>query len=266
MTLLLSPQPGAFGHDGFDQRPLGRGFSDDPSWLITPGMLDAPEIRQRLKQPRRQLDPYSLYISSHIALEGEYVEPSPSPSPSRSVRYASPSDDDNVQNSHLHTSDTSLDIEMPRSKRQVSPESQLLLSEAVGDGFRSQQEPQSNHDAKTSVAAIVIPESGTQIDDNGNDQLPTPTSISRSSTLVDTMDTSTDNYSASLRRTTVTRSKRSASVTRGQKRKDVKSKQTRGRDGKGDWKITKTSSPRRNAHTMVTRSKRQINSDAFVFL
>jgi hypothetical protein len=92
MNLSLTEDSDGYSNDGLDQLAHTRGFSDDPAWLITPDVLNAPHIKQRFNQPRRQLDSYALYISSHISLEGPYVEPSPSPSPTSSPRGESPVD------------------------------------------------------------------------------------------------------------------------------------------------------------------------------
>jgi hypothetical protein len=89
----LSQDSDVYSHAALDHLAHSRaGFRDDPAWLFTPDVLNAPHIKQRFKQPRRQLDPYALYISSHISLEGPYTEPSPSPSPTASPRGESPVD------------------------------------------------------------------------------------------------------------------------------------------------------------------------------
>ena len=91
MALLLSPHSDVYDDGGLHERAPPNRFSDDPAWLFSPELLSIPDIKHRLKQPRRQLSSYALYISSHIALEGPYTEPSPSPSPT-SVRASSPAD------------------------------------------------------------------------------------------------------------------------------------------------------------------------------
>ncbi len=95
MNLPLTDDSDVYTNDDPDPDPLGHsrcGYHDDPAWLITPDVLNAPHIKHRFKQPRRQLDPYALYISSHISLEGPYIEPSPSPSPTATPRGQSPVD------------------------------------------------------------------------------------------------------------------------------------------------------------------------------
>lgn len=225
---------------------------DDPRWLFAPDLLNAPDIRDRLEKPRRQLDSYALYISSHIELAGEYVEPSPSPSPPLQAQ--------------VSPLDVNEDIQMlsPIEEHEASYSYQKAtftnLEESSSIPLQSIEPVSPCHTLETSISAKIsaktksetVPRSPTWATEN--DQLPTPTSISRSSTLVDGERQLIEDF--------IIESKR-------QKSKHYKAK-TQQRDNgtkmarvpRKDNKVVKRSIPQASTHSMVTRSKSRHNYGA----
>ncbi|KAL9109571.1 MAG: hypothetical protein Q9227_005751 [Pyrenula ochraceoflavens] len=226
MAIVLSDPaepPDPLGHAILSRHASDFQRQQDPSWLFAPGLLDDPNLKARLRQPRRQLDSYALYISSHVALEGSYVEPSPSPSPTQS-RESSPfheQEQDQISRS------PPVEIIGNHSCHDVSPVS-LPMEDAdllASTGLAS---------PKPSLAIDIAAIQHADTCKDENDQLPTPRSLSRASTLVD--DASQNDKACST-----------------QEEKRVKLRSQRSRSKSKEPRQGKSSKAR--THPMVLRSK-----------
>lgn len=247
MSTMSEPPDDDTGDPGSSQR------RDDPRWLFAPDLLNAPELRDRLEQPRRQLDPYALYISSHVSLEGEYVEPSPSPSPplqpqvgnvidvNEDIQMISPIEEDDSNNIFRNSVVTNLE-------------------ESSSIPLQSIEPPNSCHGILTSISTNINTKISTHNESRSptwateNDQLPTPTSLSRSSTLVD--------GERQLMEDFILASKRQQSRSRKAKTPKKRGEKSMIRIPRKETKITKQLTSQASTHHMVTRSKSRHNYGA----
>ncbi|KAL9619898.1 MAG: hypothetical protein Q9160_005545 [Pyrenula sp. 1 TL-2023] len=231
---------------------------DDPRWLFAPDLLNAPDLRDRLEKPRRQLDSYALYISSHVELEGQYIEPSPSPSPHLQAQVDSPlEDNDDMQMlSPDEVHDSNLRYRQRMMDTPEEPNSIPLQSIEPPNTCHHHH----HHHHQTSYSSKIVPKLDTSFESRSptwvseNDQLPTPKSLSRSSTLVD--------GERQLMEEALLTSKYRKS--RNSKRKTVKKGRTKSmiKTDTKNTKVVKRNSSKASTHPMVTRLKARYNYGA----
>ena len=230
--------PDALGHASLNRHHSDSQRQHDPSWLYAPGLLSNPGLKARFRQPRKQLDPYSLYISSHVELEGPYTEPSPSPSPSP-VQSRSSSPVDWKERDILHAN-PSVETFGILTHQVASPESLPITdTDTMAHGVEL------CHKHGLTVDLDMIQASVETID--ANDQLPTPRSLSRSSTLVDDSNRSDKGFSSQEQKETKLRARKRRRIVRHPKRD-------------GASRLSKTD----NSHSMTTRSKSRAHRKGLV--